>query len=143
MPWLVRRSVPPDSDAWLFPSVSRPLTLTHYMPDVTAIFVGNAREWIPELIERAKGLKIAGGFEENADLSVYPAFHVRTCADGRSGPVISPDAKARIEKLIQSVDDEGGKILLDGRGVKVQGYPNGNWVGPTVVECTTDMSAYK
>lgn len=37
---------------------------------VSAIFVGNAREWIPELIERAKGLKIAGGFEENADLSV-------------------------------------------------------------------------
>lgn len=66
-----------------------------------------------------------------------------TCADACSGPVISPDAKTRIEKLIQSVDDEGGKILLDGRGVKVQGYPNGNWVGPTVVECTTDMSAYK
>ena len=25
-------------------------------------------------------------------------------------------------------------MLLDGRGVKVEGYPNGNWVGPTVID---------
>lgn len=37
-----------------------------------AIFVGTAREWIPELIERAKNLKVTGGFEEGADL--YVAF---------------------------------------------------------------------
>lgn len=33
-----------------------------------AIFVGTAREWIPDLIERAKALKVTGGFEEGADL---------------------------------------------------------------------------
>lgn len=32
---------------------------------------------------------------------------------------------------------------MDGRGVKVPEYPNGNWVGPSIVECTTEMSAYK
>lgn len=70
MPWLERRSEPPDSDAWLFQSVSLLVVPSWVSSDVSAIFVGNAREWIPELIERAKGLKIAGGFEENADLSV-------------------------------------------------------------------------
>ena len=25
-------------------------------------------------------------------------------------------------------------MLLDGRGVQVEGYPNGNWVGPTIVD---------
>lgn len=38
------------------------------IPCRTAIFVGTAREMIPELIERAKGLKVTGGFEKDADL---------------------------------------------------------------------------
>lgn len=92
-----------------------------------AIFVGQAKEWLPELIERAQKLKISGGFEEGADL----------------GPVISPQAKERIENYIASVQSEGGIIHLDGRGTVVPEYPDGNFVGPTVVECTTDMSAYK
>ncbi|WWD03745.1 methylmalonate-semialdehyde dehydrogenase (acylating) [Kwoniella europaea PYCC6329] len=92
-----------------------------------AIFVGTARQWIPELLERAQALKVSGGFEENTDL----------------GPVISPQAKAKIEQYIASVEKEGGKILLDGRGLTVPEYPNGNFVGPTVVEATVDMTAYK
>lgn len=92
-----------------------------------AIFVGNARDWIPELIERAKALKVTGGFEENGDL----------------GPVISHQAKERIEGFIASVGKEGGKILLDGRGFSVPDYPDGNFVGPSIVEVTTDMAAYK
>ena len=38
---------------------------------------------------------------------------------------------------------EGGKILLDGRGITVAGYEKGNFVGPTVVEAVTTMRAYK
>jgi malonate-semialdehyde dehydrogenase (acetylating)/methylmalonate-semialdehyde dehydrogenase len=33
--------------------------------------------------------------------------------------------------------EDGAKnasILLDGRGVKVEGYPNGNFVGPTIID---------
>ncbi|WWC72095.1 methylmalonate-semialdehyde dehydrogenase (acylating) [Kwoniella pini CBS 10737] len=92
-----------------------------------AIFVGASRQWIPDLIERAKALKVSGGFEENTDL----------------GPVISPEAKARVEHYIGTVEEEGGRILLDGRGLTIPEYPNGNFVGPTVVEATVDMSAYK
>lgn len=60
-----------------------------------------------------------------------------------SGPVISPQAKQRIEGFIGSVEKEGGKILLDGRGYKVAEYPEGNFVGPTVVEVKPGMSAYE
>jgi len=91
------------------------------------VVVGDAQSWVPELIQRAKALKIGNGFEPDMDL----------------GPVISRAAKDRIEGLIASCEKEGGKILLDGRGAKVDGYPNGNWVGPTVLECTPDMTCYK
>ncbi|KAK1228754.1 hypothetical protein PQX77_008248 [Marasmius sp. AFHP31] len=91
------------------------------------LLIGEAQSWLPELVERAKKLKVNGGFEEGADL----------------GPVISPAAKSRILKLISSVDSEGGKILLDGRDVKVSGYPNGNFVGPTIIEADTSMTCYK
>jgi malonate-semialdehyde dehydrogenase (acetylating)/methylmalonate-semialdehyde dehydrogenase len=122
--------------------------------------VGTAREWIPDLIERAKALKVSGGFEEHTDMCVasVPVFlqipkspavlmsgaiDCRRLADVHSGPVISHQAKERIEGLIASVEEEGGKILLDGRGVKVPEYPHGNFVGPTVVEAVTTMKAYQ
>lgn len=92
-----------------------------------AVLVGNAQQWLPELIERAKKLKVNQGFEKGADL----------------GPVISPAAKSRITSLIASAEEEGGKVLLDGRGIQVPDYPDGNWVGPTVIEATTDMRCYR
>jgi malonate-semialdehyde dehydrogenase (acetylating)/methylmalonate-semialdehyde dehydrogenase len=48
------------------------------------------------------------------------------------GPVISAAAKQRIESLIQAGVDEGARLVLDGRGVQVDGYPNGHYIGPTV-----------
>lgn len=57
--------------------------------------------------------------------------------------MISPQAKERIESFIASVDKEGGKILLDGRNFSVSDYPEGTFVGPSLVEVTTDMQAYQ
>ena len=50
----------------------------------------------------------------------------------------------RVEKLIQAGIDQGAKCLLDGRGVKVAKYPNGNFVGPTVLNnvSTDNIIAY-
>lgn len=60
------------------------------------------------------------------------------------GPVISPLAKERIHRLIQSAVDEGAELLLDGRGCSVPEYPDGNFVGPTIISnMRTDMTAYK
>lgn len=83
----------------------------------TAIFVGKAREWIPDLVERAAALKVGPGHAAGVDL----------------GPVISPQSKQRIHDLIQSGVDEGAKIVLDGRDIKVEGFEKGNFVGPTIL----------
>ncbi|EPT03898.1 hypothetical protein FOMPIDRAFT_1141209 [Fomitopsis schrenkii] len=91
------------------------------------VLVGTAQKWVPELVERAQALSVNQGFQEHADL----------------GPVISPAAKQRITGLIASAEEEGGIIRLDGRGIQVPDYPDGNWVGPTVIEATTNMRCYK
>ncbi|KAB8278930.1 Aldehyde/histidinol dehydrogenase [Aspergillus minisclerotigenes] len=94
----------------------------------TVVMVGETEEWLPEIAERAKALNVNGGFEEGADL----------------GPVISPESKKRIEDLIASAEKEGAKILLDGRGYKPEKYPNGNFVGPTIItNVTPEMTCYK
>ena len=94
----------------------------------TAVMVGEADGWIEEVANKAKSLKVSAGSEPDADL----------------GPVISPEAKQRIEDLIQSAADQGAEVVLDGRGLKVDKYPNGNFVGPTIIKkMKTDMTAYK
>jgi malonate-semialdehyde dehydrogenase (acetylating) / methylmalonate-semialdehyde dehydrogenase len=50
------------------------------------------------------------------------------------GPVISSGLRDRILSYIEQGIGEGAKLLLDGRQAKVDGYPNGNWVGPTIFE---------
>ncbi|EAA35465.2 putative methylmalonate-semialdehyde dehydrogenase [Neurospora crassa] len=94
----------------------------------TLVMVGETKNWLPELAERAKALNVNGGFEEGADL----------------GPVISPQSKERIESLIASAEQEGATILLDGRGYKPAKYPNGNWIAPTIISnVTPSMKCYR
>lgn len=93
-----------------------------------AVFVGAAKEWIPEIAEAIAKVRPGAWNDENA------AY----------GPVISPQAKERVEALITQGEKEGAKLLVDGRNCKVDGLPNGNWVGPTVFsDVTPDMDVYK
>lgn len=56
------------------------------------------------------------------------------------GAVISKGAKERIERYITEAEQQGAKVLLDGRGVTVKGNENGYYVGPTVIDhVTPDM----
>ncbi len=91
------------------------------------ILVGQAKEWIDEIKAKAQGLVVSAG-KNDKDL----------------GPLISPQAKQRVERLIQSGVDEGATLLLDGRNIVVEGFENGNFVGPTLFDhVTTDMQIYK
>jgi len=83
-----------------------------------SIFVGDSQQWIPELIKRAESLKVSAGVEKDADL----------------GPMIDRAALERAHALIQSAEDEGATILLDGRNISVPDYPNGNFLGPTIID---------
>src|ERR671913_830866 len=46
------------------------------------------------------------------------------------GAVISRESKERIEKYITEAEEQGAKVLLDGRGAKVVGKEAGTYVGP-------------
>jgi malonate-semialdehyde dehydrogenase (acetylating)/methylmalonate-semialdehyde dehydrogenase len=50
------------------------------------------------------------------------------------GPVISNQAKARIESYITEAEQAGARVLVDGRGAVVRGKEGGWYVGPTVID---------
>lgn len=92
------------------------------------LFVGGTRDWLPELAERARALRVDAGFEDGVDL----------------GPVVTPESKTRIENLIDGAENAGATIFLDGRRYMPAKYPNGNWVGPTIISgVRPDMECYK
>jgi malonate-semialdehyde dehydrogenase (acetylating)/methylmalonate-semialdehyde dehydrogenase len=94
----------------------------------TAVMVGESKNWIPELVERAKKLKLNAGDQPGADI----------------GPLISPDAKARVEQLVESGVREGATLALDGRNTVVPGYEKGNFVAPTILtNVKASMECYK
>ena len=60
------------------------------------------------------------------------------------GPVITAQAKDRINGLISSGVEQGAELVTDGRGFSLQGYENGYYVGPTFFDnVTADMDIYK
>ena len=50
------------------------------------------------------------------------------------GAVINKESKDRIEKYITEAEQQGAKILVDGRNTIVKGKENGTYVGPTVID---------
>ncbi len=64
--------------------------------------------------------------------------------DAHYGPVVTPEHKARIEKWIDTAENEGSEVVVDGRGFSLQGHEKGFFVGPTLLDhVTTDMESYK
>eukprot|EP00124_Ichthyophonus_hoferi_P003951 Ihof_evm1s385 gene=Ihof_evmTU1s385 len=94
----------------------------------TAVFVGEASNWMDDVVSCAKKLKVNAGHINGTDI----------------GPMISPAALQRANDIIQSAVDEGAELLLDGRNVVVQGYEKGNFLGPTIINNVTgNMTCYK
>ncbi|AUX25231.1 methylmalonate-semialdehyde dehydrogenase [Sorangium cellulosum] len=81
--------------------------------------VGEAYEAVREgLLERARAVVLGDGARPGVTM----------------GPVISAAHRDRVVSYIDRGVAEGARLLLDGRGAKVEGYPHGNWVGPTVFD---------
>ena len=67
-----------------------------------------------------------------------------TDSDSDMGPVISKDHKEKIEMYISKGVEEGAILIEDGRLLKLQGYENGYFVGPTLFDkVNKDMTIYK
>lgn len=88
--------------------------------------VGDAYPAIRErLVDGASSLKVGYGLDDGVDM----------------GPVISEQHRSRVVGYIGQGERDGATTLLDGRDLRVQGYPSGHWVGPTVLEgVTPEMS---
>ena len=93
------------------------------------VTVGEASEKITEKIIRlAQSKKTGYGMSHEVDM----------------GPVITLESKERILKLIQAGIDEGAKLLLDGRAVKVMGFEDGYFIGPTILgDVNVESHVYK
>lgn len=92
------------------------------------VLVGEAQSWVPELIEKSRSLSINAGVVAGTDV----------------GPVVSRAALDRISGYIASGIEQGATLELDGRNPEVPGYPQGNFIGPTIFSgVTTDMSIYR
>ena len=93
-----------------------------------AVFVGGSKEWIHELKDQFAQVR-PGAWDD---------------PDAGYGPVISVAAKERILGLIAQGKAEGATCLLDGSDCTVEGFPDGNWIGPTLfTDVSTDMAIYQ
>ena len=94
-----------------------------------AVAVGDiADELVEKINNKAQTLKVAPWTDPDAEM----------------GPVISAEHKKKIEDYISLGEKEGAKIVLDGRNCKIQGYENGNFVGPTLFDkVSKEMTIYK
>ncbi|MBE0368432.1 MULTISPECIES: CoA-acylating methylmalonate-semialdehyde dehydrogenase [Pseudoalteromonas] len=93
-----------------------------------AVFVGDSKEWVADLKE--------------AFTKVRPG--VWNDPEAAYGPQTTGAAKARILSLIEGAKQQGATCLLDGSDFTVEGYENGNWVGPTLfTDVTPEMDLYK
>jgi malonate-semialdehyde dehydrogenase (acetylating)/methylmalonate-semialdehyde dehydrogenase len=68
------------------------------------------------IFEAVPGIKVGYGLDSESTM----------------GPLISHQAKERTLRYIERGIEEGARLLIDGRDVKVENYPKGHYLGPSV-----------
>ena len=94
-----------------------------------AVAVGDvADKLVNKLIEKASQLKVAPWTDPESSM----------------GPVISKEHKNKILEYMETGIKEGANLILDGRNIKLQGYENGYFVGPSLFDNVNEnMTIYK
>jgi malonate-semialdehyde dehydrogenase (acetylating)/methylmalonate-semialdehyde dehydrogenase len=95
----------------------------------TAVAVGPvADDLVAMVAKKAASVRVGPGTDAHAEM----------------GPVITRAAQDRIVGLIGTGEQQGARIVVDGRGCTVAGYEDGFFVGPTVIdEVSPDMDVYR
>ena len=94
-----------------------------------AVAVGDkvADDLIDRLMPRVQALKIGPGTDPEAEM----------------GPLVTQEHFDKVTGYIDQGIKEGAKLVLDGRGLKLQGYENGYFMAGSIFDrVTTDMSIY-
>jgi malonate-semialdehyde dehydrogenase (acetylating)/methylmalonate-semialdehyde dehydrogenase len=80
-----------------------------------------ADELVATIAELARDRKIGPAYDEDTDM----------------GPLVNAGHKEFVLKWIDKSIEEGAELVLDGRDLKVEGFENGFFVGPTVFDKVT------
>jgi malonate-semialdehyde dehydrogenase (acetylating) / methylmalonate-semialdehyde dehydrogenase len=84
-----------------------------------AVTIGDAQKTFRDaIVESAANLRVGNGLDEGIQM----------------GPVISQQSKRRVESLIGAGENEGAKLVLDGRNARISKYDAGNFVKPTILD---------
>jgi len=85
-----------------------------------AVVVGDqtADKLVQKLIPKIEELKIGAGNEKGLDM----------------GPLVTAEAQQKVIDYINSGEQQGAKLLVDGRNYQVKGYENGFFVGGTLFD---------
>ncbi|MDI6105495.1 CoA-acylating methylmalonate-semialdehyde dehydrogenase [Actinoplanes sp. NEAU-A12] len=83
-----------------------------------AVVVGPSDRLVEAVAARAGQIRVGPGRDPASEM----------------GPVITAAAKERIENLITAGERQGATVAADGRGLKIPGYEDGFFVGPTVLD---------
>ena len=85
-----------------------------------------ADDLVAKIAERAQGIKTGDGTRD-ADM----------------GPLVTKAHRDKVASYIDAGESDGAKIVVDGRGVKVDGGEDGFWLGPTLIDhVKPEMSVY-
>ena len=94
-----------------------------------AVAVGDAGDQLIErLAPRAQSLKVGPGTDPQSEM----------------GPLVTKEHFEKVRGYVDLGTEEGADLLVDGRGLKLQGYEGGYFLGPCLFDnVTTDMRIYK
>lgn len=80
------------------------------------------RLFVTQFVERVKSLKVGQGFKEGVQI----------------GPLITAQARQRVQELVEQTKKQGGKILLGGHPLTDGEFAKGFFYAPTVIEGSKD-----
>ncbi|MFJ9544480.1 CoA-acylating methylmalonate-semialdehyde dehydrogenase [Streptomyces sp. NPDC101225] len=94
-----------------------------------AVAVGDAADGLVEILKRKAGeVKVGAG----------------DAPDTEMGPLVTKAAQERIENAVGVAQAQGATVVVDGRGLKVEGHEDGFFTGPSLLDhVTTEMDAYQ
>jgi len=99
------------------------------MAQSVAVAVGNiGDELVKRLSQKVEALKVGSGMDKGSEM----------------GPLVTKEHLEKVKGYVDLGVEEGAKLVVDGRNLKLQGYENGYYIGGCLFDHVTEnMRIYK